>query len=269
MELIFDRYKAKLTLTRSLLATNPSDPNVMDTHILQRQRKLITENSELEKEINKYLNAIQISAKKGEKELQKVLDRLEELMGYPLNEEQRVMAIEGKLESLRETFQELDLKGTTVFFWDKETNKPVLGDHMISGFLKAAAEAIGRTLPTKKGEMLHSISYTQSIINQHFRCDDPFLPINKDVVRKEDGQSWFFQRPLRAMTAQGPRVTLAKSEVVEKGAVIEFTFFVLQDSPLTEKILRTLFSYGQMVGLGQWRNGGHGLFKYELDRLKE
>jgi hypothetical protein len=173
----------------------------------------------------------------------------------------------GKLESLKETFTELDMKGTTVFFWDKEKNLPCIGAHMIYGFLKSSAEAIGRTLKQKKGAMLHSTSYTQKIINQHLTCEDDFITFDKDIKRNPDGSPQYLQRSLRAMTSQGPRISLAKSEVVPKGAKLKFVLKCLENSPLTEEVLRKLFEYGEMKGLGQWRNADYGQFITKIEVL--
>lgn len=262
-----DRYKIKLTLLRDMLGTNPCDPNVQDVHILDRQRKLITEHSKLSKTINKYLDQMEISAEKGAEESERILDRLEEIIGTKLSAEDRELALKGELASLRETFKELDMKGTTVFFWDKATDKPCVGDHMVYGFLKAAAEAIGRTMPKKNATMLQSISYTQSIINQHVRCEQQFIPFDKDVRKNSDGSVSYLQRSLRAMTMQGPRISLAKSEVVEAGANLEFTLKVMPNSPLTEEVLRQLFAYGEFVGLGQWRSAGNGVFSAVITKV--
>lgn len=138
---------------------------------------------------------------------------------------------------------------------------------MIYGFLKAAAEAIGRTLPKKNATVLHSISYTQSLINQHVRCEQKFITFDKDIRKNEDGSTSYLQRSLRAMTAQGPRISLAKSEVIDEGAKLTFTLKVLMGSPITEETLKTLFEYGEFVGLGQWRSSGHGMFTYKLIKL--
>jgi len=266
---MFDKYEVKLVLTRDQLATNPCDPNVMDTHILDRQRKLILDNKGVNKEINKYLDQLPIAIEKGEAEVDKLIDRLEELTGYEFSPSERKMAIKGELESLKETFKELDVKGTTVFFWDKEKNLPAIGDHMIYGFLKAATEAICRTVKgAKRGTVLQSCSYTQSIINQHLKCENQFITFDTDVKRDEGGTSAFLQRSLRAMTAQGPRISLAKSEVVPAGARLQFTLKVMKGSPLTEEHLNNMFSYGELVGLGQWRNAGFGQFSYEMMRVE-
>lgn len=265
---MFDKYEVELTLTRDMLGTNPLDANIHDVHILNKQRELILEKSKINTTVNKYLGQLEISKEKGEAEVQKIVDRLEETIGRKFTDEERQDAIAGKLTDLKETLSEMDSKGTTVFFWDKETDYPCIGDHMIYGFLKAASEAIGRTLPRKNGVMLQSMSYTQSIINQHVRCEEQFIPFDRDLKRDEQGKPFYLQRSLRGMTPQGPRISLAKSEVVEAGARLRFGLKVMKDSPLTYDILRKLFSYGEMVGLGQWRNAGNGMFVSELMKVQ-
>jgi hypothetical protein len=267
MKLALDTYEVKLTFTRDVLATNPCDPNVMDNHILDKQRKLIIEKGGVNSQINKYLDQIQISPEKSEAELEALFSRLENLIGYEISKEERAQAIAGKLEKLRETLTETAVKGTTIFFWDKATNRPCIGDHMIYGFLKAAGSAISKTLERKAGTALHSDSYTSSLINQHVRCPDQFIVFDQDIARNEDGTPAYLQRSLRAATAQGPRVSLAKSEVVKAGATLKFKLNVLAKSQITKDVLETLFNYGQISGIGQWRNANYGAFTYELMQI--
>jgi hypothetical protein len=266
-----DKYRIILTLKRVMLATNPCDPHVMDTHIHQRQRKLILDKSKVNSQINKYLDALAPSEEKTAEEQEKLFAKLEELMGITLTPEEKAKAIAGDLEGLKENFKTLDTTGTTVFFWNAKEDLPCIGDHMIYGFLKASAAAQGKALQAqgkrKRGTMLESIAYTQSIINQHVRCEEEFITFDKDVLRDEEGNSLFLQRSLRVKTMQGPRVSLAKSEQVPAGAKIEFTLCVMEGSPLTKAILHKLFSYGEMCGLGQWRNSGKGMFTYEMVKL--
>jgi len=267
---IFDEYRVKLTLIRDMLGTNPADPYVLDTHIHEKQRKLIMEKSKINTTINKYLGQMDISPEKSKEEIERTIDKLEEMVGYKFTPEQREAALSGKLDELKETFEELDTKGTTIFFWDKKTNRPCIGDHMIYGYLKAAAEAIARTMPAKKGTVLHSASYTQMLINQHVRCTEQFIVADRDIRRDEHGNPKHLQRSLRVITAQGPRVTLAKSEIIPAGASFEFNIRVLKNSAVTEDVLRTLFEYGEyFCGLGQWRNAGWGVFSHELNALHD
>lgn len=244
-----NKYKIKLTLQRSMLGTNPSDPDIHETHIIEKEKKLIKERSKLEKQVNKYMDAKTISDEKKAAELERLQARIDEI-----NE------IVGEEERQR------DDKGVTVFFRDDD-GKACIGDHMIYGFMKAASEAIGRTKPTKKGEILHSVGYTQSIINQHVSVKEEFITCSSDIVRDNDGKPKYFVRSLRAMTPQGPRVSIAKSEYIEAGCEFEFTLQVIDDSPLKEEHIREIFDYGEICGLGQWRNAKHGIFTYEMTAL--
>lgn len=265
---IFDAYNVKLTLVRDQLATNSADPDIHNTHVIEKQRKIIQDKSSVNTAINKYLGQVDISAEKGEEEVNRLIDRLEANAGVKFTPEQRTLALEGKMDDLRETFQEFDTKGTTIFFHDKATGRPCIGDHMIYGYLKAAAEAIGRTLPKKQGTIMQSTAFTQSIINQHLKISQQFIVASEDVKRRDDGKPEHNVRSLRAVTAQGPRVTLAKSEVLPAGTVFEFTVKILKNSPLTKEILAQLLEYGEhFVGLGQWRNAGFGQFTFELSEV--
>jgi hypothetical protein len=262
---IFDLYHIKLTLLREMLATNPSDPHIHNTHILSKQRELILDKSDVNTAVNKYLGQMKISAEKGDEELSRLVDSLETVVGYTFTPEQRDMALTGKLEALKETFQSLDLKGATIFFWDKETNRPCIGDHMIYGYMKAAAKTLCQVREKKNGTILQSATYTHEIINTQVRCVNPFIVANKDLKRNADGTPYFLERSLRVITAQGPRVTLAKSEVIEPGTEFEFDLRVLKNSKLTEDFLLDIFEYGQYFnGLGQWRNSGRGMFSSEI-----
>ena len=71
---------------------------------------------------------------------------------------------------------------------------------------------------------------------------------------------------------QGPRVALARSEEVPAGSIIEFTV-ILASPTLTNKekvkiasddLLKEWLDYGQLHGLGQWRNSGKGRFIYKF-----
>ena len=278
-------YRVKIKLQRQMLGTNPSHLDVMDRHIIDRQRKLIQEKSGINNALNKYYQAKEISNEQAELELRALKMRAEEILGSPLTEEEIVLLKDGdfkKLGELRESVSELEEKGITCFFRMSEnaddydsinvnprSNKVCIGSHMIMGFLKSAAEAKAHTLPTKKGKILHSLSYTKSIINQHVKVFPEMIPAGNDIRRKEDGTPNYFQRTLRVLTAQGPRTSLAKSEVLPKGTEFEFDINVLDDSPFTEEALMELLSYGSFAGLGQWRNASYGQFDVlSVDKFK-
>lgn len=69
------------------------------------------------------------------------------------------------------------------------------------------------------------------------------------------------QRPLRAQTPQGERVSLAISEEIPSGASIKFRIECLSDDH--ENAVREWLDYGKYSGIGQWRNSGKGRFVWE------
>jgi len=264
------KYAVTLKLNRRMLGTNPIGLDVMDKHILDRQRKLIADNSTINRALNKYLDAKQISKEKGELELSALRLKVEELLGRELSELEYDTLKAGdlkKFKEMKETLSELDEKGITCFFRDpagesdKNGRYPIaIGSHMILGFMKAAGEAITRSNTAKKGTILRSTAYTHSIINQHVNVWPELIPSSSDVLRNEKGEIEHLQRPLRAKTAQGERISLAKSEVLPEGTEFSFTLEILENSPLEESHMKEIFSYGALKGLGQWRNAGFGQF---------
>jgi hypothetical protein len=76
-----------------------------------------------------------------------------------------------------------------------------------------------------------------------------------------DGEMSTCQRPLRGQTAQGERIALANSESIPAGSWIEFTVKCLCDSH--EAVVKEWLDYGELRGIGQWRNSGKGRFKWE------
>ena len=279
---LFDRFYVRIGLTNDMLGTNPISMHVMDEHILDRQRKLIAENSQINKAVNKYLDAKQISDEQGRIELDALRARTEEILGRDLQSPEFEALKEGNFKDFKElleTMSELKDKGITCFFRNPngEVNTEsgrrdvVIGTHMILGFLKAAGETICRQSAAKKGEFLKSGAYTTSCINQmvsitsmNTQGDNTLIPSSKDIKRNEDGTPNYLQRSLRAMTAQGPRISLAKSEVLPKGSVFEFCVSVLRGEDkqiIKEDHLKKMLSYGQIKGLGQWRNASYGTFE--------
>jgi hypothetical protein len=269
--MLLDQYEVTLRLTEEQLGTNPMNPDVLDTFIIEKQRKLILEKSKINKALNKYAEAQTISKDRSDKEIESLLRTVEEVVGTSLTREEASQLFSGdkvdeRLSKLRDSLEGFESQGATVFFRD-DKGKPCIGSHMIKGFLKAAGEAFARTMPTKNGTMLQSNAYTSSIINQHVTVTPHFITASKDILRSSDKKPKYLQRSLRVQTAMGPRVTLAKSEVLPAGTEFKFVIKVMSGSPFTKEIMEQLFSYGELSGLGQWRNSAKGQF--EVVQIKE
>lgn len=80
-------------------------------------------------------------------------------------------------------------------------------------------------------------------------------------VHEPDG---CLERPLRAETAMGPRVALARSDYLDPGTLLRFDLKVLLPKVFTEEFLALCFERGLLLGWGQWRTGGYGRFEFQL-----
>lgn len=158
--------------------------------------------------------------------------------------------------------EEVESRGWTGFYEDEEGH-PILMDYQFKGFLKNAGNILKDTFQSTKSKKTKGETTTTAVkgianLRGHIN-DTVFLtPRHILLAEKVDG---VLERPLRAMTMQGPRVSLARSDRIDPGREYQFDIKVVQGSKVTEDVLRQLLSYGEVSGLLQWRNGGYGRFK--------
>lgn len=150
-----------------------------------------------------------------------------------------------ELETLPEALE----KGTTAFH--KLNGAPILYDYMVKGFLKEAASVFNG---------LRGVRNLRSKVDNLIFVE----PRQIALVLPEGEEMTFCERPLRAQTAQGPRTTLARSEQLPAGTRFECRLKVYAGT-LSEPLIRDLLSYGADKGMCQWRNGGKGRLKFELE----
>ena len=145
--------------------------------------------------------------------------------------------------------EEVVTKGKTVF--PKENNTPFLYDYQIKGFFKDTCGALKKVSGTKSSSIK---AYKKEI-------DKLIFPAPRKISFENFGEIGECQRPLRAQTMQGERVSLAISDEINEGASVTFTVTAFSENYLD--ILREWFDYGIYSGIGQWRNSGHGRFVWE------
>lgn len=150
--------------------------------------------------------------------------------------------------------EKVEEKGWTGFH--KVNGQPVIYDYVLKGFFKDACGML-RRVPGTRSEKLTA---HKKIIDGLVFVEPRQIPLNYNG--KGLG---VLERPLRAQTAQGERVTLARSDTCPIGTTMEFTVEIL--GGLDEKTLREWLDYGRKRGLGQWRNGGYGSFTYEMEAI--
>ena len=148
-------------------------------------------------------------------------------------------------------------KGMTVFPRN-EKGEPVLYDYQVKGFFKDSCGMLsrigGKTETGKK--KAGKITAYKKVIDGLIFVQPRMIPIHFN------GEMTECQRPLRAQTAQGERVSLANSEQIPAGSTCEFEILLMDDSH--EKAVLEWLNYGALRGIGQWRNSGKGRFSYEI-----
>ena len=154
--------------------------------------------------------------------------------------------------------RDLDEKGLTIFHTDA-LDRMCIMDYQVKGFLKQA-------MKTAKTQL--NVSQPASKIDRLVFIEPRFIPLmrnGKPIMEEDD----ILERPLRAQTMQGERVTLASSEMILDPWEATFEVTLLPNSAtktssaITFDTVETAFQYGMFNGLGQWRNASYGKFRFE------
>lgn len=148
------------------------------------------------------------------------------------------------------TIPELEEKGTTRFHADPEGKLGLfIYSYMVIGFLKEAGNSLKDAL---------NIKAIKSKVEQFVFCTPRKIYLFKE---KPDG---ILERPKRVNGPMGPQSTLGRSEFVNAGTQLNFDLTIVKNKEITDDVVREILSYGELKGLGQWRNGGYGSFKVLL-----
>jgi hypothetical protein len=151
-------------------------------------------------------------------------------------------------EDESQTIEEIEEKGWTGFMSDEKGL--FVWDYYVKGFLKHAGNVLKETV---KAKALRS------------KIDDFVFVFPRRIYFGKNQPDGVFERPLRAQTMRGPRVTLARSDYISAGSQFEFEIKLYPPhKEITEELIKTLLDYGQYMGFGQFRNGSFGRFSYEI-----
>jgi len=129
-------------------------------------------------------------------------------------------------------------------------------DYQIKGFLKEAANNLKEHLSNAKTKKA-GIKNLRSKVDNYLFVFPRYIWLASDP----DGE---YCRPLRAQTAQGPRVTIAVSEYVNPGRSIEISLDLFPGTEISWTTVEEMLDYGKYKGIGQFRNGSYGRFTWEL-----
>ncbi|MCH6583076.1 MAG: hypothetical protein IH808_08665 [Proteobacteria bacterium] len=172
---------------------------------------------------------------------------------------------EDQQDEEHKTVESREGRGWTGFHRDE--NGPFVYNYMIKGFLKAAGlvlrEHIGiAALKSKvtnyvfvKPRRMH-FDMTNAMQDQELLA---YVGTGEATAKLGENGLVVLERPIQVQTAQGPRVSVIRSDVIGSGAALRCVLQVLK-GPITEKVLKNLIDYGVLQGLGQWRSAGWGAF---------
>jgi hypothetical protein len=150
----------------------------------------------------------------------------------------------GQTEPEYLTVEKSEEKGWTGFH--KDENGLFIYEYMIKGFLKAAGNTLKEIVKVK---------------NLRSKIDDFVFIAPRRIYLNQQEPDGVIERPLRAMTMQGPRVTLARSDYVKEGKELDFEIILIPHKEVDQELIETLLEHGRLMGLGQFRNGGYGRFE--------
>ena len=190
------------------------------------------------------------------KELRIRLTFIDDLLGtMPGNRDIFTDFVAKKAETVNEEAEAIPVdealeKGTTVFPRTAD-DKPFLYDYQIRGYFKESCKFLKKVEGTKSSK---EKAYKQKIDGLIFVKD-------RQNVINTDKEIGICERPLRASTPQGERISLSRSESIAEGATLEFTVVCMVDSDID--LVKEWLDYGRFHGTGQWRNSGKGRFTWE------
>lgn len=153
-----------------------------------------------------------------------------------------------------DTAEHREEAGTTVF--SRQDGIVGMWDYQFRGFFKDACSAMNR-MDSECRNGLEKLSAYKSKIDGCVFINPRFIPIQLPA----GGKVGVCERPLRAETAQGPRVSVCRSETVPAGSTMEIEINILSKELMP--YVREWLNYGKLRGLGQWRNSGKGKFTWQ------
>lgn len=189
----------------------------------------------------------------------------EEVLGSsPSNEELLAAYIASKAPTDDLTAQEVDnikaqaAEERTTIFPKTADGTPFIYDYQIKGMFKDSCKALATAGKAgyPGGKHCAALKAYKKAIDGLIFVSPRAIPYNLHGLKMG-----FCERPLRAQTPMGERVSIAKSETVPAGSTIEFEVTCLDQK--LEDVVRECFDYGTLRGLGQWRNSGKGRFTWE------
>lgn len=179
------------------------------------------------------------------------------------SEEERNKIIEATIKTLPEVAEEKEAKSWVGFKRDKDGYLYLEG-RCVKAMLKEAANIIKQVVPVSAAEAAGKSkkSNAKGITNLKSKVADRVFVVENRVFFERDGErirkpDELEERPIHAMTPQGPRSSLKRTDIL-RGVDVKFTVRRLADNTVPETALYACLVYAQQLGLGSDRAQGRG-----------
>ena len=227
-------FRIKIRLTDKFLGTIPKDKSIYTTYIATKAPQHVAKSTKLRIELETKINALRAKSDGIDTdEIKALLKQIDNIVVDP-NDIPEV-----------EDIDNIEQRGWTGFFSEKDKGIYIL-NYMIMGFFKEA----GNLLKEQVG-----IKNLKSKLENNVFISPRRIFVNKN---EPDG---CIERPLRGQTPQGQITSLVRSDYIDAGTEIEFSIILVENKEIKPLTLRTLMEYGNLKGLGQFRNGSYGRFE--------
>lgn len=154
------------------------------------------------------------------------------------------------------------LENSTTVFPRTEDGQPMFWNYQVKGFFKDSCGMLNRVaMKDDDGKKVKGVNESSSIQAYKKVIDGLIFVMPRKIPIHFEGEMGLCERPLRAQSPQGERICLASSETIPAGAYIDIDILLL--SKKLEDVLLEWLEYGELRGMGQWRNSGKGTFTWE------
>jgi hypothetical protein len=178
------------------------------------------------------------------------------------SDEERQKIVDATVEALPEVSEEKEAKSWVGFKRDDSGNLYIEG-RCIKAMLKEAGNILKDIVPNGGKQIGKNKDKKVGVTALKSKVADRVFVVEERVYFLRDGQriqdvDELEERPVHAMTPQGPRSSLKRTDIL-RNVTVEFTVRRLASNDVPEETLFGILVYAQQLGLGADRSQGRGV----------
>jgi hypothetical protein len=189
------------------------------------------------------------------------------------SEEERKKIIDATLETLPDVAEEKEARSWVGFKRNEEGHLYIDG-RCVKAMLKEAANIIKDIAPNGGKQKGKNAGKSKGVTAFKSKVADRVFVVDERVYFTREGNKIqapdeLEERPVHAMTPQGPRSSLKRTDIL-RDVEVEFTVRRLATNDVPEEALWAALVYAQSIGLGADRSQNRGTMKdIECEKVKE